>query len=84
MQRVAVRELGEGLHPSEVIVSIATSQGDQQVAVDRRSVVDHKLKAYVVGQIDDQVLVELPRETVSGAWRVWVSSSSMSYEEASG
>jgi hypothetical protein len=71
--RVKIEEVGTGQHPSEKIVKIETTKGPEQLVVDERSIRDHSLDVgYPVGQQNGHLLVELPRETFRGAWRVWV------------
>jgi hypothetical protein len=72
--RVRIEEIGAGQHPSERIVKVETLQGPEQLVVDRRSIHDQTLDVgYPVGQHNGtELLVELPRETFSGAWRVWI------------
>ena len=84
MLRIAVDNVSDGLHPSEVVVTILTSDGSQEVAVDRSLVVDRRMKAYAVKAEDNNVLVELPRETASGSWRVWVARENVFADGASG
>ncbi len=42
---------------------------------------DRRLKVYTVGADRDRVLVELPRETLSGSWRVWMPLSAVFVSE---
>lgn len=78
MSRIAVEQVEDGLHPSELVVTIRTADGKtEEVAVDRRLVEDRHMKAYAVGAEQDRVLVELPRETLSGSWRVWMPKASV-------
>lgn len=74
MMRVKVEEVGNGLHPSEVVVSVRTTDGSERLVVDRRSLSsDHSLEVgYPIDNRDGLFLVELPRETTTGSWRVWV------------
>lgn len=82
MSHIAVEDIEEGLHPSELVVTIRTAEGDtEEVAVDRRLVNDRRLKVYTVGADRDRVLVELPRETLSGSWRVWMPLSAVFVSE---
>ena len=75
MARIRVRKVGKGLHPSEVIVAVATADGgEENLVVDLRSLENETLSVgYPIGQESGRVLVELPRETLRGLWRVWVS-----------
>ena len=72
--RVKVERVGRGLHPSQVIVNIATRTGMEQLAVNELSL-DSANTIDIgdpVGRKGSELLVELPAETDSGAWRVWV------------
>ena len=73
--RVKVEEVGKGLHPSEVVVQIETVEGGpERLVVDRRSIVDGGIEVgYPVRRDNGYYLIELPRETIGGSWRVWVS-----------
>lgn len=74
--RVKVEEVGVGQHPSEKVVRIDTTDGPEQLVVDKRSIVEQSLDVgFPVGQHNGHLLVELPRETFKGAWRVWVDKS---------
>ena len=71
--RVKVKEVGRGSHPSEVMVSVTTTNGEERLVVHRRSLMDDSLEiGYPINQESDSYLVELPRETLRGEWRVWV------------
>jgi hypothetical protein len=74
MMRVKVREIGPGLHPSEVVVEIQTVDGSERLVVDRNSIQGKTIFAgwRPLAEKRGQWLVELPRETMSGTWRVWV------------
>jgi hypothetical protein len=72
--RIRVDEVGRGLHPSEVVVQIQTVERPERLIVDRRSISDRSINVgYPVGKSSDYYLIELPRETIGGAWRVWVT-----------
>lgn len=76
---VKVDQVGDALHPEEVVISVKTREGEQKLAVDRRSVNDASLRiGWPVGQKDEFYLVELPRETFQGFWRVWVRKTDVS------
>jgi len=71
--RVKVKEVGRGSHPNEVMVSVTTTNGEERLVVHRRSLMDDSLEiGYPINQESDSYLVELPRETLRGEWRVWV------------
>jgi hypothetical protein len=86
--RMKVREIGPGLHPSEVVVEIQTVTGSERLVVDRDSIFN---KTLFIGwrplaQKNGQWLVELPSETMSGTWRVWVKRNDIlpEMQEAAG
>jgi len=83
MPRLQVRRIGEGLHPSEVVVEVTTVDGAQEeVLVDNQSLRDDALEiGYPVATDGDRALVELPRETARGSWRLWVPTSAMEETE---
>lgn len=71
--RVRIEEVGTGQHPSEKVVKVETVEGPEQLIVDRRSIQERSLDVgYPIGQHNGHFLVELPRETFRGLWRVWV------------
>jgi hypothetical protein len=73
MMRLLVKQVGRGLHPSETVVAVQTAEGSQRVVVSRRSIQNDSIPiGWPLGEKAGAVLVELPRETQSGAWRVWV------------
>jgi hypothetical protein len=74
MYRVKVRTVGDGQHPSEAVVSVNTADGKQEeLIVDKRSLEEGWLRVgYPLRSHSGQFLIELPRETMRGAWRVWV------------
>ena len=71
-------KVGNGLHPSEMVVSVKTTDGEQNLVIDRRSLLDGYVAiGYPIREHDGNYLVELPRETASGSWRVWVSRTDL-------
>lgn len=76
--RVKVQEIGAALHPSEVVVQVKTTTGVENLVVDKRSLQTNSLSiGSPIARNKDTLLVELPRETMSGAWRVWVKESAL-------
>jgi hypothetical protein len=71
----------EGPGPSEKIVKIQTAEGThEEVAVYKGLVKGNFLEvgpAIVKDRDTDRVLIELPTESASGRWRIWVSKSSI-------
>ena len=80
--RVKVREVGDGLHPSEAVVEIDTASGSERLTVDRKSIQNGTIFVgwRPIVEKGRQWLIELPRETMSGTWRVWVNRSHIELE----
>jgi hypothetical protein len=72
--RVKVEEIGSGLHPNQVLVRIRTVKGPETVAIDRHSLARNNTieVGHPVSKHGQYRLIELPAETSSGAWRVWI------------
>lgn len=80
--RVRVEHIGNGLHPNEMVVAIETGDGPRRLVVHRKSVIENSLDiGYPISETEDRYLVELPRETVDGKWRVWVPRSAVQADE---
>lgn len=77
MARIKVEVLGEGQHPSERMVAVVTAEGVREtVIVDRESIENSTIDVgYPVGGNKERFLIELPRETTSGRWRIWLKRS---------
>jgi hypothetical protein len=68
----------DGLMPTEKIARIQGADGKtEEVAVPMQHIVDNHLMASEIGRHEGKVLVELPRESASGRWRIWVKESSI-------
>ncbi len=68
----------KGLIPAEKTVFIQTIGGAlEEVTVSNKSLSGGKLEASEIGRIKNRVLIELPRESASGRWRIWVSKASI-------
>jgi hypothetical protein len=81
--RVKVRKIEDGLHPNEVVVEVRTLDGAEQLVVDRRTVEANSLSVGSPLREDGgRHLVELPRETTNGLWRVWVESDALFPDKA--
>jgi len=64
---------GKALHPNEVVVAIKTPTAQERVVVHKRALLNNAIEiGYPISEQDDLYLIELPRETMSGLWRVWV------------
>jgi hypothetical protein len=74
--RVSIEEVEAGQHPSEKVVKIHTVDGPVHLIVDHRSIQQQSLDVgFPVAQHDDKFLIELPRESIRGVWRVWVDKA---------
>jgi hypothetical protein len=83
MMRLKVEEVGRGLHPNETVVAVKGSDGLERLVVPRQSIADGSIEIgwpIRANSTGDLFLIELPRETQSGAWRVWVPRSQI-FEE---
>jgi hypothetical protein len=70
--------LGHGPGPSEAIVEIRTTEGRVEIVVDEALVHDGELVIRgVLERRKNKSLVELPRESATGRWRVWVDDSAL-------
>ena len=69
--------LAEGPGPSEMVVKVKTIDGhNEQVLLSRRSIQDEYIRVgSALSRENGNVLIELPRETSSGRWRIWVPES---------
>jgi len=83
MMRLLVEEVGAGLHPNEAIVAVSLADGGKErLVVSRRSLARNSIPiGWPISEDRDLVLVELPRETQTGAWRVWVNKDQLIEEE---
>ena len=74
--------LGPGPGPSERIVRIETVDGDEvsseEVVVDEGFLQNSELVIRrVVERRQNKALVELPQESATGRWRLWVKESAL-------
>ena len=69
-------EIEDGLIPSEKVARITTVGGKREEVAVSDQLVDMRAGAIVASEVgrskDGHVLVELPRESASGRWRIWV------------
>jgi hypothetical protein len=75
--RIRTEKQEAGSIPSEKVVAIRTIGGTEEVIVHSSQVDANGVEVGLVGQKGDDLLVELPRETLSGRWRVWVPRSAV-------
>ncbi|MDR3497082.1 MAG: hypothetical protein P4L82_20995 [Ancalomicrobiaceae bacterium] len=73
MMRLTIAGATAGMHPSEQLVTITTRDGREELFVDGSQIEQDSIPVgFPVGRSNGHVLVELPRETMRGNWRVWV------------
>lgn len=79
MVLVQVREIQEGPGPSEVVVEVPTADGrSEELIVDRRDLKDQNIEVgSPISKRNGHLLVELPREAMSGLWRVWIDTATV-------
>ncbi len=76
--RIKVKQEGQGLHPNEVVVSIPTLSGEERLVLHKRSLDGNFLEiGYPISQDSESYLIELPRETMTGLWRVRIRQSNL-------
>lgn len=70
------RRVVEGPGPSEVVVEVKTVTGTEEVVVQEDNLRDGNLEiGRVLGIRDGKALIELPRESTTGKWRLWIPES---------
>ncbi|MBM3540783.1 MAG: hypothetical protein FJX51_01940 [Alphaproteobacteria bacterium] len=73
--KIKCTDISFGPTPYEAVVTIGTVGGEsEELVVDRDLVEDGRLDVAPVGRSNGHILVELPRESATGRWRVWVDS----------
>jgi len=71
-------QVSDGLTPNEKVARVQTADGkSEEVAVSAQNIQNDKLLAFVIGRDEGNVLVELPRESASGRWRIWVKEAAI-------
>jgi hypothetical protein len=70
-----VSKAGAGLYPQEVAVNIQSIDGLKTMLIDERAMTGQGvgIGAPITSNANGEYLVELPRETMNGEWRVWVN-----------
>ena len=76
--RLRVKEITDGPGPGEVLVEVITSTGKEQVVIHRASIEGSTIEVgFPIHRHEQRALVELPRESATGRWRVWVPDASV-------
>lgn len=66
----------DGLMPTEKIALVESAEGQiEEITVSQDNLIGDFLIADVIGRQEGKILVELPRESASGRWRIWVKDS---------
>jgi hypothetical protein len=74
--RIKFQERRDGPIPSEAVVTIPTTSGVEDVIVHQSQVDASTVEVGFIREKEDgSLLVELPRETMSGRWRISVPKS---------
>jgi hypothetical protein len=78
MIKVSTSTVSDGLIPAEKIARVELADGQiEEVSVSVKDITDGKLMASEIGRREGKVLVELPRESASGRWRIWVNEKAV-------
>ena len=79
MMQVACEVVMDGPGPSEKVVRIKQADGAwEEVVAPSSSLQEGYLEASdVLAEKGQDVLIELPRESASGRWRLWVKRESV-------
>ncbi len=74
-----IHQVGNGFYPQEVLVEIRSIEGEKRMLIDKRALDGESVKVGSPITIKDGInyLVELPRETTAGEWRVWVAADQL-------
>ena len=77
--RLRVKRVSEGPGPGEVLVEVETTSGIyEEVILHAKSIEGDTVEiGHPIAHVEEKSLVELPRESMSGRWRVWVPNSSV-------
>jgi hypothetical protein len=66
-------EVRDGLIEGQRVGIITTADGSTEEVLAAASLFDRRsLRVSLVMETDDRALIELPQESTSGAWRLWV------------
>ena len=78
MRLVKCDVLTEGPGPSEKVVAISTSEGKEEIVLHSTALdAQGNLEVGFLGSEGNRALIELPRESASGRWRVWVPADTL-------
>ncbi len=79
---IKVTIIRDGHGPSEKLIGVRTSGGEvEQVIVSKRILKGSTIEVGLgLAYEDGRILIELPRESTSGKWRVWIPESGIASE----
>ena len=73
LSKVKAEKISKGMIPSERFVLIRTAEGhNEEVPVHKSQIKNGYLLVSRIHSEEDKILIELPRESSSGSWRIWV------------
>jgi hypothetical protein len=73
---VKCKELMTGIGPSDVLIGIETTDGLEEVILSNRLFNGQAVDVGPpIADEKDRYLIELPRESVKGRWRLWIDKS---------
>jgi hypothetical protein len=77
MCRIKCEHVMDGPGPQEQVVRVKQATGVyEEVIASRSSISQNMLEtSSVLARDDGKVLIELPRESASGKWRLWINSA---------
>ena len=79
---VKIKSQEEGLHPSEALIEISIKNGSEIVVVHPKSISNNMLKVgWPVAESEGFYLIELPRPSANGSWRLWIHGDDLIAEE---
>lgn len=72
--RLQVRRVSDGPGPGEVVIEIETTSGTtEEVVIHGAAIEENTIDVgHPIDSSEGRSLVELPREAMSGKWRIWV------------
>jgi hypothetical protein len=78
MARIRITPVMDGPGPRERIIAISTKGGGQEeVILPKELIQDDTLEVGKVATADGSVLIELPQESASGSWRLWIDAKTL-------
>ncbi|GGD18666.1 hypothetical protein [Aureimonas glaciei] len=72
--RIKFTTIADGPGPSEEVIGIRTADGSQEEVVLSKRLLSGRGVDIGMPLLheDDKLLIELPRESASGRWRIWI------------